>query len=333
MPRRPRLDFPGALHHVMARGIERGAIFQDDTDRAALVERLGALMQKTATELFAWSLMPNHLHLLLRTGKVPLSKVLRRLLGGYASAFNRRHRRCGHLFQNRFKSMLVEEERYLLELVRYIHLNPVRGAMVPRLEDLDAYPWTGHACVLGNADHSWQDTERVLTLFGTVRGPARQAYRAFVRDGLSHGRRPELAGGTLLRALGRRVLSALRRGREAWAADKRVLGSDAFILRTLRDHCPAPAAPHVGDEHLLRLLDAVALRCALSQAEITGNGIRRDVVQARAIVSLIAVRHYGFPLARVARTLHVSTQSVLRGIEAAPRVLARRAWTPESFAL
>jgi putative transposase len=132
----------------MARGIERRDIFHDDTDRGAFVQRLGDLVQKTATAMFAWSLMPNHLHLLVRTADFPLSKVMRRLLGGYAGAFNRRHHRCGHLFQNRFKSILVEEERYPLELVRYIQLNPVRGGIVRSLEDLDEYPWTGHAEIL-----------------------------------------------------------------------------------------------------------------------------------------------------------------------------------------
>src|SRR5215470_3255126 len=126
MPRGPRLDFPGALHHVMARGIERCDIFRTDDDRAGFVRRLGAVIRKTDARLFAWSLMPNHIHLLVRTSDVRLSAVMRGLLGAYATTFNRRHHRCGHLFQNRFKSILVEEEPYLLELVRYIHLNPVR---------------------------------------------------------------------------------------------------------------------------------------------------------------------------------------------------------------
>ncbi len=118
MPRQPRLDAPDLLHHVMVRGIERTQIFRDDTDRADFVARLAALAQAGAWTVYAWALLPNHAHLLVRTGTRPLPRSMRSLLTGYAGAFNRRHRRAGHLFQNRYKSILVEEEPYLLELQR-----------------------------------------------------------------------------------------------------------------------------------------------------------------------------------------------------------------------
>jgi len=325
------LDFPGALHHVMARGIERREIFDAEEDRRDFVERLGVALQKTTAELFAWALMPNHIHLLLRTGEVRLGDVMRRLLGGYATAFNRRQGRCGHLFQNRFKSILVEEQRYLLELVRYIHLNPVRAGIVSTLEDLDDYAWTGHRCLLGSDQLGWQDTDRVLTLFARVRGQARVTYREFVRDGLKHGRRPELTTGQVIRRFGGRVLRALRRGRESWAADERILGSEEFVLRALREF-RRHDRPRVDEEHLDRLIHDVAKFHALSPAEITGNGIRRDVVQARSIVCFVAVREYGLSLAQVARALNVSGQSVRRGIDSAPGILARHNWTPQTFA-
>ncbi|MCX5895670.1 MAG: transposase, partial [Proteobacteria bacterium] len=125
MPRQARIDAPGALHHIIIRGIERRAIFQDDQDRDAFLERLGRILIETATPCFAWCLMPNHVHLLLRTGLVPTASIMRRLLTGYAQHFNRRYGRYGHLFQNRYKSVLCEEDPYLLTLVQYIHLNPV----------------------------------------------------------------------------------------------------------------------------------------------------------------------------------------------------------------
>ena len=121
MPRQSRLDTPGALHHIVMRGIERRKIFWDDTDRDDFLNRLGDLLNQTRTPCYAWVLIPNHVHLLLRTGLVPLSTVMRRLLTGYAVRFNRRHRRHGHLFQNRYKSFLCQEDPYLLELVRYIY--------------------------------------------------------------------------------------------------------------------------------------------------------------------------------------------------------------------
>jgi len=108
MPRRSRIDAAGALHHVMVRGIERAAVFQSDGDRDHFLERLGEVLDETITLCYSWALIPNHFHLLLRTGPVPISAVMRRLLTGYALWFNRRHRRYGHLFQNRFKSILCQ---------------------------------------------------------------------------------------------------------------------------------------------------------------------------------------------------------------------------------
>ena len=144
MPRKARIDAPGALHHIITRGIERWRIFSDDQDRDNFVERLGEIVTETKTFCFAWALIPNHAHILLRTGQTSLSTVMRRLLTGYAVSYNRRHRRHGHLFQNRYKSILCQEDTYLLELVRYIHLNPLRAKLVQSLSDTDRYPYSGH---------------------------------------------------------------------------------------------------------------------------------------------------------------------------------------------
>ena len=130
MPRKSRIDAPGALHHVIGRGINRQEIVSKKTDYSDFVNRLGHLLQQTRTSCYAWSLIPNHFHLLLRTGNVPVSTIMRRLLTGYAVTYNRRHRRFGHLFQNRYKSILCQEEPCCLELARYIHLNPLRAGLV-----------------------------------------------------------------------------------------------------------------------------------------------------------------------------------------------------------
>ncbi|MCD4825291.1 MAG: transposase [Phycisphaerae bacterium] len=149
MPRQARLDAPGLLQHVVARGIERRKIFWDDQDRQSFLERLALILDETQTQCYAWALIPNHFHLLLRTSLTPLSKVMRRLMTGYAVTFNKRHKRSGHLFQNRYKSVVCEEDPYLLELIRYIHLNPLRAGLVKDLKELDKYPWTGHSAILG----------------------------------------------------------------------------------------------------------------------------------------------------------------------------------------
>jgi len=145
MPRSARIDIEGVLQHVMVRGIERRDIFLDDCDRSAFKDRLSQLLVKTRTDCLAWSLLSNHAHLLLRPTKGKLSELMLRLLTGYAVVFNLRHHRCGHLFQNRYKSIVCEEDAYLLELVRYIHLNPLRAGLVPSMRKLDTYKWSGHA--------------------------------------------------------------------------------------------------------------------------------------------------------------------------------------------
>ena len=149
MPRGPRLDAPNVLHHVIVRGIERRRIFRGDGDRQRCLDRLGTVITTSGARLYAWCLMPNHVHALIRTGTLPLGRLMQRWVGSDASAFNRRYARAGHLFQNRFKSIVVDEEQYLLELVRYIHLNPVRARLPVSMEELDSYPWTGHAVLLG----------------------------------------------------------------------------------------------------------------------------------------------------------------------------------------
>ena len=110
MPRQARIDAPGALQHIMVRGIERRKIFRDDQDRDAFRERLGRILPESATPCYAWALMPNHAHLLLQTGRVPVATVMGRLLTGYAGTFNRRHRRHGPLVQNRYKSILCQQD-------------------------------------------------------------------------------------------------------------------------------------------------------------------------------------------------------------------------------
>ncbi len=137
MPRQARIDGPGAMHLIIVRGIERRRIFLDGQDRDNFIERLGDIVTETKTSCFAWSLIPNHVHILLRTGETPLATVMKRLLTGYAVSYNRRHRRHGHLFQNRYKSILCHEDMYLLELVRYIHLNPLRAKIVKSQTEFD----------------------------------------------------------------------------------------------------------------------------------------------------------------------------------------------------
>ena len=137
MPRQARLDAPGTLHHVMIRGIDKSNIVDDRKDRQSFVSRMGDIASDTKTAIYAWALMANHAHILLRSGPKGLSAFMRRFLTGYAITYNKRHFRSGHLFQNRYKSIICEEDAYFQELVRYIHLNPLRAMLVKNLSGLD----------------------------------------------------------------------------------------------------------------------------------------------------------------------------------------------------
>ncbi len=205
MPRRARLDAPGTLHHVIVRGIDRRRIVDDVADRKNFVERLGQLAADTETSIYAWALMTNHAHILLRSSEYGLSGFMRRLLTGYAIFYNRRHRRWGHLFQNRYKSIICDEDAYFKELVRYIHLNPLRAKMVKSLSKLERYRWSGHGALMGKIQNDWQNRDYVLKWFGQKEGAAKKAYRDYVAKGIDQGRRPELVGGGLIRSLGRLV--------------------------------------------------------------------------------------------------------------------------------
>jgi REP element-mobilizing transposase RayT len=294
----------------MVRGIEGRAIFRDDQDREDFVRRLGGVAVAKDLAIYAWALLPNHLHLLVRTGATPLARAMRSLLTGYAGAFNRRHRRRGHLFQNRYKSIVVEEEPYLVELVRYIHLNPLRAKVVADLRALDRYPYTGHAVLLGRRRCPWQDTVSVLGQFATRPSRARLAYRTFVGAGLPHGRRPELQGGGLVRSLGGwAAVQALRRGREQYTADERILGSSAFVA-TLHKEVAAPSAtrrPAVPLDVIVRRVCAAVHLVPTALQE----GSRRPVVcRAREGIAYLALEVLGYPAPRLVALLGVRPPSI-----------------------
>ena len=153
------MDIPGALHHIMVRGINKSTIFGDDEDKARFLDRLGEKVAVDKGAIYAWALMKNHVHLLFKSGEKGVSSVMRKLLTWYAQYYNHRHHRRGHLFENRYKSILCDEDSYLLLLVRYIHLNPLRVDVVKTIQELDTYPWSGHRALIGKAKMDWMDAE------------------------------------------------------------------------------------------------------------------------------------------------------------------------------
>lgn len=321
MPRSSRIDAPGALHHIMARGLEGVDLFGTDTDREDFLARLGSVLTGTGTACMAWCLIPDHVHLVLKTGTAPVSTVMRRLLTGYAVGFNRRRRRGGPLFRNRFKSVLCQEDRYLLQLVRFVHRHPLRAGQVEDLDELDRHPYCGHGVLLGNTARPWQETERILAMFGDNNSSARRAYRAFIERGADRERTQELTGGGLIRSHGGWTrVKALRRRNVFPPSDERILGDGDFVEAVLS------RAAEVVDPRTARAmegmtLERVAARVAelwdMDESEVWSQGRQRRRVEARSVLCYRAVRELGYTMTDLARRLGLSvpavSKSVLRG--------------------
>ncbi len=253
--------------------------------------------------------MPNHVHLLVRSGERRIGVLIRRLLGGYALGFNRRHGRCGHLFQNRFKSIVVEEKAYLLTLIRYIHLNPLRAKIVSDLNSLARYPWSGYSVLMRHRVLAVMDTSFVDDLFAT---PA--ALREFMAAGIG-APSEELTGAALRPGRGEwHILDQSARGRESWTFNERVLASTAV----LHEYATCLEPPSFATARLdatatvQSLCTRVAQLAGVPVAAVASPGRRASVVRARAMVCWIAVAHHGIPMRRVAALLGVAPSSVLR---------------------
>jgi REP element-mobilizing transposase RayT len=288
----------------MVRGIERTPLFRDDTDRADFVGRLAPLAEHGALTVDAWALLPNHAHRLLRTGQRPRARSMRTLLTGYAGAFNRRHKRVGHLCHNRYTSIVVEEERYLLELVRDLHLNPVRAHVVPELRALARYPWSGHRALLGTGPRPWQDTATILAHFGPTRRRALAAYRAFVAAGLPQGRRPEFQGGGLIRSLGGwAAVPAPRRSGARGPADARILGTADFVAAIRREASDPPGGWRPSRVPLATLAARLAASVGVTVPALVGGTQTHAVVTARQLLGYVWVELLGRRASDLARAV------------------------------
>jgi REP element-mobilizing transposase RayT len=363
MPRQARLDAPGVLQHVMARGIERRKIFWDDKDRASFLERLAVILEETQTQCYAWALIPNHFHILLRTGSTPLSTVMRRLMTGYAVSFNLRHRRTGHLFQNRYKSVICEEDPYLLGLIRYIHLNPLRACLVNDLKELDKYPWSGHSAILGrrknplipepskrhkkiftplnptNVGHltgvkkekslAEKTIEDVLLHFGDNLGGARRRYRHFVKQGVDQGKRPDLQGGGLVRSSGGNKSGLLgRKEEDRELSDQRILGSGDFVVEVLK------AANEFEEKRIKKsipidqLADKITSYFGIKIDDILIKNQKSKMSKDRSIICYLAIKKMKYSGASVGKCLNIRRYSALRCADRGKNILHKdkRLW-------
>jgi putative transposase len=319
MPRQARLDVPGTLHHVMVRGIEGSNIFDDEEDRQAFFERIRSLVQETRTRILAWALMDNHVHLLIISGPGGLPTFMRRLLTGYAVGYNRRHHRFGHLFQNRYKSILCELDPYLLELVRYIHLNPLRAGVVKDLVELEKYAWCGHGTLTGRLKNDWQERDFVLGFFGAKEKKAIKGLQEFIEAGKGLGPRPELVGGGLIRSLGgwSAVLSLRQQG-EAEAYDERILGRGDFVQTVLKEADQRLARQVRARKKTGSLARIVKERCresGVNERELRLGSRWRAVSELRRSLCVYLYRELVIPLAEIARQVGIGTSGVAMAVK------------------
>ena len=282
MPRPPRLEFADALYHVTARGNERRAIFRDDRDREDYLSRIAFYRVKFGFRLLSYCLMTNHVHLAIRTGEAPLSRIMAGLHSSYAQRFNRRHHRVGHLFQGRYSSFLVQEDRYLLTVIRYIHRNPVRAGIVRHARD---YPWSSDRFLRRARGPEWLDVDATLSAIGPTRRRAMARYA-------------ELVDGALVES------SAVP------AIGQAVIGDEAFALE--RFAAAAVLEPPLRGVTASRVLDAVVRETGIPAGELAGPRKGGVIAESRCLAAYLARRFAGISVRSMARLFRRDDSSLVR---------------------
>jgi len=271
MPRKPRIHAPAAIYHVILRGNAKQDIFFDAGDRYRFYLLVQEATERFRCRVHAFCLMTNHVHMAMQVSDIPLSRIMQNITFRYTRWINWRQQRSGHLFQGRYKAVLVDENEYLLELIRYIHLNPVRAGMV---NDLSAYPWSSHPTYCGQQPVPWLTTDWMLSQFSRKEREARQRYRAFVADGLSEGHRSEFHG-----------LSG---------GDNRILGDDSFADRVLGRGEERPLKLSLG-----QLIEAVNRVYGFSGGDLAGR--TRQAAEARGVAAWVALESGSCTLVELAK--------------------------------
>lgn len=197
MARQLRIEFEGAFYHITSRGNMREKVFFEDKDKEKFLEILERTKERYGYLLHAYTLMDNHYHLLIETSKANISQIMQNINTSYTVYINKKYRRSGHLFQGRFKAIIVDKDEYLLALSRYIHLNPVRAKKVKRPED---YKWTSYNAFIGNGANALVDTPDTLSYFSDKKRKAENAYRGFIEAGIGEKESPfnEVEAGIML---------------------------------------------------------------------------------------------------------------------------------------
>lgn len=277
MPRTPRYSCTGAIHHVMLRGNQGRPIFYSDRDRVHCCLLIQEIMERHGHRIHAFCLMSNHIHLALQQGSEGLSSAIHDLAFRHAQSINRQRKEIGHVFQGRFKSILINEQHYLTQLVRYIHLNPVRAGIVKRPED---YKWSGHNAFLGTDPITWIERDYVLKKYSEDYHVAVKRYNEFVYAEI--GRKPEID-----------FKIGLQSG---------IIGDDAFIQTVLAEE---KQNSKLDDSNITTsdLIEHVCLNYGVTEIEIASGSRARELSHVRAVISLFARDLKGVSLKEIAKKL------------------------------
>lgn len=298
MPRQARIDIAGQYYHVMSRGIERREIFVDDADYADFLERFKEWLQKSGGKCLAWCLMPNHFHFLILRGQRPLSELMHHVMTGYAVNFNLRRQRAGHLFQNRYKAINCGMEGYFMELVPYIHLNPLRAGLVEDLEALWRYKWCGHSELVAGIAGGVIDKHELLPHFGGNERGALGKYLGIMR---------EKAGEIRLASAGRAALPGAVGTIAKKATERRVAGKGGFVESLLtaaeENSCKPRKTP-------AELLVEVSARTGIPGPDILAPSRKRGAARARAVYCYLCRGEGGISGPELMAELKVSQSAI-----------------------
>ncbi len=286
-------------------------IYRTKKDYRTFLKILGDIhLNQADSRIMAWSLMPNHFHLLIFINKTPLSSIMRALLTKYAMYFNRQHKRKGHLFQNRYKSILCQEDEYLMMLVQYIHLNPYKARITKTLSELDAYEFTGHKALIGTQANPWQDTDEVLSYFNNDPKEYRQYIKTHMNDKIS------MDGGGLLKTIQldnqspEQFKNNNRHNPEAF--DDRILGRGSFvsnILNLLENH----PEKYYDRPSLEELINSVVKKEGISKAHLSLKN--KKVQSAKREIKKKAIWQHKYKASEVSRAMNIHESNISRMLQ------------------
>jgi len=300
MPRKPRIEFQGAFYHVICRGNNKQEIFAGDNDYREFLKGIKITKARYGFLLYCYNLIPNHLHLAVETSNEPLSRIMCSLLTRYARYFNSRHKRTGHVFEKRYKAILCQKESYLLEMLRYIHLNDVRAGLTGRPGD---WKWSSYRTYMGAAQDDIVDTKKILSIFDKKVSVARKKFAEFVHDGIN-----------------------MKSKEEFYPPDTfPYLGDTEFVKDLSKKYGEIRRWDKIRVRITLeKLAGKISGKTGIDIAEMQASYKSKNISSARKMFSVIAVYYAGYKATQVAKYLNCSISAISRYLRDARMIISNQ---------